>query len=86
MGALMPTRKRSYTVIFEPLVNGGYAVTVPALPEVITCGRTLREAREMAEDAIRCALEGLANEGKPLPRDVMTKFRTEKLDVTLSAA
>jgi hypothetical protein len=36
----------------------GYQVTVPLLPGLITYGRTLGEAREMARGAIRCQLEG----------------------------
>ena len=47
-----------YTAIFEP--NGeGYTVTVPELPGLVTEGNNLREAREMAKDAIRCYLEAL---------------------------
>lgn len=47
-----------YEVIFEP--NGeGYTVTVPKLPGLVTEGNNLKEAREMAKDAIRCYLEAL---------------------------
>ena len=47
-----------YEVIFEP--NGaGYTVTVPKLPGLVTEGDNLKEAREMAKDAIRCYLEAL---------------------------
>ena len=47
----------SYTVVFEPLPERGFQVIVPALPEIITCGHTFKEAREMARDAIHCVLE-----------------------------
>ena len=47
----------NYTVLFEPMENGGYDVKVPAIPEICTFGDTLEEARDMAEDAIRCYLE-----------------------------
>ena len=56
------TKDYSYTVIFEPLERGGYQAVVPTLFEIITAGRTLKEARRMARDAIRCVLEGMANE------------------------
>lgn len=47
-----------YEVVFDP--NGaGYTVTVPKLPGLVTEGDNLREAREMAKDAIRCHLEAL---------------------------
>jgi len=44
-------------VIFEPVEEGGYDIMVPAIPEICTFGATIEEAREMAEDAIRCYLE-----------------------------
>jgi predicted RNase H-like HicB family nuclease len=43
----------SYTVLFEPADEGGFTVTCPALPGLVTEGDTLEEARAMAEDAIR---------------------------------
>lgn len=47
-----------YEVIFDS--NGsGYTVTVPKLPGLVTEGSNLKEAREMAKDAIRCYLEAL---------------------------
>lgn len=61
----------------------GYQVTVPLLPGLITYGRTLGEAREMAADAIRVHLEGLRKDGEPIPDEATT--RTEKLRVAISA-
>lgn len=50
-----------YEVVFDP--NGeGYTVTVPKLPGIVTEGDNLKEAREMAKDAIRCYLEALLKE------------------------
>lgn len=47
-----------YDTVFDP--NGaGYTVTVPKLPGLVTEGSNLKEAREMAKDAIRCYLEAL---------------------------
>jgi len=59
-----------YTVLFEPAEEGGYVVTCPALPGLVTEGDTLEEAREMAADAIRGYLESLSKDGKPLPSDI----------------
>ncbi len=61
----------------------GYQVTVPLLPGLITYGRTLSEAREMARDAIRCHIEGLRKDGEPIPDE--KSARKEKLRVALSA-
>ena len=50
-----------YEVIFDP--NGqGYTVTVPKLPGLVTEGTNLREAREMAKNAIRCYIEAMLKE------------------------
>jgi antitoxin HicB len=64
-------------------INPGYQVTVPLLPGLITYGRTLAEAREMARDAIRCHLEGLKKDGERIPDEGNTI--QEKLRVALSA-
>jgi len=61
----------------------GYQVTVPLLPGLITYGRTLAEAREMARDAILCHLEGLRKDGERIPDEKSTI--QEKLHVALSA-
>jgi len=59
----------NFTVLFQPAVEGGYVVTCPALPGLVTEGDTLPEARRMAQDAIRAYLESLRKDGEPIPRD-----------------
>jgi len=57
-----------FTVLFEPNELGGWRVTVPVLPGVVTeC--TLEEARRMAEEAIQLHLEGLLEDGEPIPEE-----------------
>ena len=68
-------------MLFEPVPEGGYNVVVPAFPEICTCGDTLEEAREMAEDAIKCVLESMQKDGEPIPSDI--EPAREKLAVTL---
>jgi antitoxin HicB len=58
-----------YRVIYEPLTEGGFYVIVPALPGIVTFGRTLEEAREMASDAIVCHLQGLLKDNEEIPED-----------------
>ncbi|MDO8600830.1 MAG: type II toxin-antitoxin system HicB family antitoxin [bacterium] len=60
----------TYTVFFEP-IKGGYNIFFPAIPEICTFGKNLKEAREMAKDALRCFLESAAKEKASLPRDVV---------------
>jgi antitoxin HicB len=59
----------TFTVLFEPAEEGGYVVTCPALPGLVTEGDTLEEARTMAQDAIRGYIESLRKDGLPIPRD-----------------
>lgn len=63
----MTARQYRYTVLFEPSEEGGYVVTCPSLPGLITEGDTLDEAWDMAADAIRGYLESLAKDGLPFP-------------------
>jgi antitoxin HicB len=48
-----------YTTFFQANEHGGYTVVVPALPGLVTEGKNLEDARRMAQDAIRCFIEGL---------------------------
>jgi predicted RNase H-like HicB family nuclease len=77
--------EHGYTVIYEPLVEGGFQIIVPALPGVITYGRTMEEAREMARDAIVCHLRALVRDGDEIPRDSYASRQPiiEELKVTV---
>jgi antitoxin HicB len=46
-------------VLFEPAEEGGYVVTCPALPGLVTEGDTYEEAHERAVEAIEGCLESL---------------------------
>jgi predicted RNase H-like HicB family nuclease len=59
----------NFTVVMTPDVDGGYVVTCPALPGLVTEGDTLEEARSMAADAIQGYLESLRKHGEPIPTD-----------------
>lgn len=69
-----------YEAIFDPN-DGGYTVTVPKLPGLVTEGDTLREAREMAKDAIRCYVEALLKDRVVLSQKTSTK--REKIRVVV---
>jgi antitoxin HicB len=80
-------REYRFTVLYEPAGEGGYVVTCPALPGLVTEGETLDEAREMARDAIRAYVESLKKDGLPIPIDkklVLDPVK-EELRVPLSA-
>jgi len=65
----MKTKIYEYTVIFEPNETGGYTITVPTLPGLISEGKDLADAQVMAREAIRCHLESLAMDGQELPEE-----------------
>jgi len=56
-----------YPVIFSPSNEGGYDVHVPDLPGVYTCGNSLAEALDMAEDAMAMWLAYSEDEGHHIP-------------------
>lgn len=61
---------RRYTLVLDPdLEAGGYTVTVPALPGVVTQGATAAECRTRALEAIGLYLEHLTETGQPLPEE-----------------
>jgi antitoxin HicB len=77
-----------FTVLFEPAEEGGYTVTVPALPGLVTEGKDITEARAMALEAIQCHIESLLKDGEPVPEDVQIDLEPikERLDVSVGAA
>jgi predicted RNase H-like HicB family nuclease len=59
--------EHAYNILLQPEPEGGYTVTCPSLPGLVTYGETLEEARAMAADAIEGYLECLREDGLPLP-------------------
>lgn len=57
-----------YNLIFRPEPEGGFTVTVPALPGCVTYGKTLEEARLMARDAIEAYIEDVIADGEKIPQ------------------
>jgi antitoxin HicB len=47
--------------------EGGYVVTCPLLPELITEGETVPEALRNANDALEVVIEAYEDLGRPLP-------------------
>jgi predicted RNase H-like HicB family nuclease len=84
----LPQYEYSFTVLFEPAEEGGYVVSCPALPDVVTQGETLEEARAMARDAIRAYIESLRRDGLPIPPDKELPLEPvkEKVSIAVEAA
>ena len=61
---------KKYTIILEPdLEEGGYTVTVPALPGCITQGETIEQCIERAQEAIAGYIESLREAGEAVPEE-----------------
>lgn len=74
MGLKVRRKIYQYTAVFEPAEEGGYTVTVPALPGCISEGNTFEEAVAMIQDAIEGYLESLVDHGEPIPEESAHEF------------
>ena len=57
-------------LLLTPQPEGGYTVTSPVLPELLTEGDTLEEALAHVQDAVQATLELYEDLGKPLPENL----------------
>jgi antitoxin HicB len=58
----------AYLRHFRTEPEGGFTVTCPKLPPVVTYGETLEEAQANARDAIELCLEVMREDSQPIPR------------------
>lgn len=65
-------KKYMYKVHLEREPEGGFTVTVPALPGCVSWGEDYDHAVAMIQEAIEGYLEVLAEEGKAIPEEPMT--------------
>lgn len=56
-------------LILAPQPEGGYTVTSPLLPELVTEGDTLDEALVNVKDALLALIEAYEDLGRSLPRN-----------------
>jgi len=75
----MKQQTYTYSVVLTPEPEGGYTITVPALPEAITYGETiddaLKHAREVIELSIQCRIahnEKIPVEFSPITTSVVS--------------
>jgi len=74
-----------FTAVFKPAEEGGYVVTVPALPGLVTEGDSLEEARRMVKEAVLGYLESLRKHGDEIPSEREAPL-VEPVAVSLSEA
>ena len=63
-----------YTVLLEPEEDGGFVVSVPALPGCISQGDTREEALANIREAIALYVEDCREAGDPVPKEADKEF------------
>jgi antitoxin HicB len=54
-------------LVFQPQPEGGFTVTSPLLPELVTEGDTVEDALANVQDALAAVVEAYADLGRTLP-------------------
>ena len=62
----------TYKILLNKIPEGGYSVSVPALPGCLTYGENIDEALGMAKEAIELYIEELNDRGELIPDDSET--------------
>lgn len=75
-----------YAARIEPDPEGGFLVTFPDVPEAITAGTTLTEARANASEALGLALRGYLVLDRPLPTPATKREGLVEVPVNAAAA
>jgi antitoxin HicB len=62
-------------LVLEPQPEGGFTVTSPLLPELITEGDTVKDALENVRDALAVVIEAYQETGRTLPPNLVISDR-----------
>lgn len=73
----------NYSVVFQKEPEGGYTVLVPSLPGCVTYGKTLKEAKKMAKEAIELYLESIKEHDEDLPAQKETLYGEIHVSVSM---
>jgi antitoxin HicB len=66
-------------LVLSPQPEGGYTVTSPVVPELVTEGDTVEEALEHVRDALKAVLELYEDMGKPVPANLEQHAATDAI-------
>jgi predicted RNase H-like HicB family nuclease len=75
-------KQLTYRILLNPEPEGGYTVTVPALPGCVTWGEDIDNAIEMAKEAIEVYIESMVANNEEVPDE----SKTLEYALTLNAA
>jgi antitoxin HicB len=67
-------------LVLTPQPEGGFTITSPVLPEMITEGDTAEEALENVRDALAATIEIYEDLGKPFPAEL--RFDPQSAPIT----
>lgn len=79
----MPPDMYRVPLTLDPQPEGGYSVTSPQLPELLTEGDTVDEALANAQDAFAAVLEIYQEEGRPLPPGIQRATQDGRIETEL---
>jgi predicted RNase H-like HicB family nuclease len=60
----------SYLIVIERADDGGYGAWAPDLPGCVALGDTIEDAERQMREAIAFHLQGLRDQGEPIPAPV----------------
>jgi antitoxin HicB len=66
-------------LVFEPQPEGGFTVTSPLLPELITEGDSIEDALDNVRDALAAVIEIYQETGRALPPSLMISDPTSRI-------
>lgn len=66
-------------LVLSPQPEGGYTVTSPVLPELVTEGETPEEVVQNVRDAVEATLELYVDQNKPLPVNLRQDPRADPI-------
>lgn len=78
----MAKARYRYNIMLRPKPEGGFTALVRALPGCVRYGRTLKEAQDMANDAISGYNASLRKHSEPVPTDEETPLGSLDLEYT----
>ncbi len=69
-----------FPIVIHKDKRSDYGVIVPDLPGCFSAGRTMDEAMAMAREAIELHLEGLIEDGRPIPKPMRIEDHRKNRD------
>jgi antitoxin HicB len=75
-----------YAVVLEPEAEGGFSVSVPALPEAHTQGETVEEALANAREVVLAVITDRCAHGEEIPPSDADGVRLERVTVAMPPA